>query len=101
MALRVSSTRSGVADSSGMQGVSPTWARKGQSAHFPIPIALPAHLAVDRDHQGEGLGAALLGDALSRVKLASAQVAVRAVVVGAIDEHATLPRPVARIGPNV
>jgi GNAT superfamily N-acetyltransferase len=62
--------------------------RKGQSRHFPIPIALLARLAVDRNHQGEGLGAALLRDALARVKLASAHVAVRAVVVHAIDDRA-------------
>jgi GNAT superfamily N-acetyltransferase len=62
--------------------------RKGQSQHFPIPIALLARLAVDSNHQGEGLGAELLGDALSRVQLASAQVAVRAVVVHAIDDRA-------------
>jgi len=62
--------------------------RKGQSQHFPIPIALLARLAVDRRHQGKGLGAELLADALSRVQLASAQVAVRAVVVHAIDDPA-------------
>ena len=62
--------------------------RRGQSQHFPIPIALLARLAVDRRHQGRRLGAALLADALSRVQLASAQVAVRAVVVQAIDDRA-------------
>lgn len=62
--------------------------RKGQSAHFPIPIALLARLAVDAKYQGQGIGAALLRDALSRVRLASAEVAVRAVVVHAIDEQA-------------
>jgi GNAT superfamily N-acetyltransferase len=62
--------------------------RRGQSQHFPIPIALLARLAVDRRHQGKRLGAALLADALSRVQLASAQVAVRAVVVQAIDDRA-------------
>jgi GNAT superfamily N-acetyltransferase len=62
--------------------------RKGQSAHFPIPIALLARLAVDAKYQGQGIGAALLRDALSRVQLASAEVAVRAVVVHAIDEQA-------------
>lgn len=63
--------------------------RRGQSQHFPIPIALLARLAVDSNHQGKGLGAELLADALSRVQLASAQVAVRAVVVHAIDDRAT------------
>jgi GNAT superfamily N-acetyltransferase len=62
--------------------------RKGRSPHFPIPIALLARLAVDSSHQRQGLGAALLHDALSRVKFASTQVAVRAVVVHAIDDRA-------------
>lgn len=61
--------------------------RKGQPPHFPIPIALLARLAVDLGSQGQGIGAALLRDALSRVHLASAQVAVSAVVVHAIDER--------------
>jgi GNAT superfamily N-acetyltransferase len=59
-----------------------------QARHFPIPIALLARLAVDTSHQRQGLGAALLRDALSRVQVASAQVAVRAVVVHAIDDSA-------------
>jgi GNAT superfamily N-acetyltransferase len=59
--------------------------RKGQSPHFPIPVALLARLAVDSRHQRQGLGAALLRDALARVQIASAEVAVRAVVVHAID----------------
>jgi GNAT superfamily N-acetyltransferase len=62
--------------------------RKGQSPHFPIPIALLARLAVDLTSQGQGLGATLLRDALSRVQVASTQVAVSAVVVHAIDEQA-------------
>jgi GNAT superfamily N-acetyltransferase len=61
---------------------------RGQTRHFPIPIALLARLAVDGNHQRQGLGAALLRDALSRVQVASAQIAVRAVVVHAIDDLA-------------
>jgi GNAT superfamily N-acetyltransferase len=63
-------------------------ARKGLSPHFPIPIAILARLAVDANQQGQGLGAALLSDALGRVCRASEQVAVRAVVVHAVDESA-------------
>jgi GNAT superfamily N-acetyltransferase len=59
-----------------------------QARHFPIPIAMLARLAVDASHQRQGLGAALLRDALSRVQVASAQVAVRAVVVHAIGDSA-------------
>ncbi|MGA2453983.1 MAG: GNAT family N-acetyltransferase [Solirubrobacteraceae bacterium] len=62
--------------------------RKGLSRHFPIPVAILARLAIDSRHQGRGLGAALLDDALGRVCLAAKQVAVRAVVVHALDESA-------------
>jgi GNAT superfamily N-acetyltransferase len=62
--------------------------RTGLSPHFPIPVAILARVAVDRDRQGQGLGAALLDDALRRVCGAAGQVAVRAVVVHAIDESA-------------
>jgi predicted N-acetyltransferase YhbS len=61
-------------------------ASKGLSQHFPIPVAILARLAVDAGQQGHGIGAGLLNDALVRVVRASAQVAVRAVVVHAIDD---------------
>jgi GNAT superfamily N-acetyltransferase len=64
-------------------------ARKGLSQHFPIPVAILARLAVDAGQQGRGIGAALLNDALLRVVRASEQVAVRAVVVHAVDEDAS------------
>jgi GNAT superfamily N-acetyltransferase len=63
--------------------------RRGLSRHFPVPVAILARLAVDRRDQGEGLGAALLDDALRRVRRAAEDVAVRAVVVHAIDAGAT------------
>jgi predicted N-acetyltransferase YhbS len=59
--------------------------RQGTSRHYPIPVAILARLAVDHRHQNRGLGATLLRDALGRVTLASEQLAVRAVVVHAID----------------
>jgi GNAT superfamily N-acetyltransferase len=61
---------------------------KGLSRRFPIPVAILARLAVDRDRHGHGIGAALLGDALGRVLRAAREVAVRAVVVHAVDENA-------------
>ncbi len=63
-------------------------ARKGLSPHFPLPVAILARLAVDSGHQGQGLGAMLLNDALGRVCRASEQVAVRTVVVHAVDDGA-------------
>ena len=62
---------------------------KGLSQHFPIPVAILARLAVDVGQQGQGIGAALLNDALTRVVRASEQVAVRAVVAHAVDENAS------------
>lgn len=62
--------------------------RKGMSRHYPIPVAILARLAVDHRHQNRGLGATLLRDPLRRVTLASEQLAVRAVVVHAIDQSA-------------
>ena len=62
--------------------------RKSLSRHFPIPVAILARLAIDSRHQGCGLGAFMLDDALKRVSQAAEQVAVRAVVVHATDESA-------------
>jgi ribosomal protein S18 acetylase RimI-like enzyme len=62
--------------------------RKGLSRHFPIPVAILARLAVDERSQGQGLGASLLNDALERICRAAQEVAVRAVVVHAINDAA-------------
>lgn len=62
--------------------------RKGLSRHFPIPVAILARLAVEERSQGKGLGASLLNDAVERICRAAQEVAVRAVVVHAIDEQA-------------
>jgi GNAT superfamily N-acetyltransferase len=63
-------------------------ARRGLSRHFKIPVCLLARLAVDARHQGAGLGAAMLADALMRAARAAEQVGMRAVVVDALDEAA-------------
>lgn len=62
--------------------------RRGMSKHFPIPVVVLARLAVDGRHHGEGLGAALLADAMRRAVRAAEAVGIRAVVVDAIDERA-------------
>ena len=53
-----------------------------------VPAALLGRLAVDRTAQGEGLGRALLIDALRRMANAAEHVAAHAVVLDAIDEGA-------------
>lgn len=58
--------------------------RKGQPKRRPIPVVLLARLAVDRAHQGHGLGRSLLQDALLRCAAAAREVGVRACVVHAL-----------------
>ena len=60
---------------------------RGLAAH-PIGVVVLARLAVDRAHQGKGLGSALLQDALLRAERAAETVGVRAVLVHAIDDAA-------------
>jgi GNAT superfamily N-acetyltransferase len=62
--------------------------RHGLSQRFPIPVALVARLAVATSHQRTGLGRSLLLDALQRVLRASAELAIRAVTVEALNERA-------------
>jgi GNAT superfamily N-acetyltransferase len=66
---------------------SPERIAKGLANH-PIGIVLLARLAVDTTQQGKGLGKALLFDALTRIEEAADIVAVRAVMVHAIDDVA-------------
>jgi GNAT superfamily N-acetyltransferase len=61
---------------------------KGLSPHFPIPVAILARLAVDEHSQKQGLGASLLNDAFERICRAAEEVAVRAVVVHALNDVA-------------
>ena len=60
---------------------------KGQPQH-PVPVMILARLAVDVQHQGQGLGKALLRDALLRTEQAADIAGIRAVLVHAKDEAA-------------
>ena len=55
---------------------------------YPVHVSLVARLAVDRGHQGKGLGGVLLADAMKRAWQAGKAVPVQAVVVHAKDAHA-------------
>jgi GNAT superfamily N-acetyltransferase len=52
------------------------------------PVLLIGRLAVDREAQGQGLGAFLLVDALRRALQVSEQMSIRAVEVDALNESA-------------
>lgn len=54
----------------------------------PIPVAVLARLAVDRDWQGRGIGRGLFRDAARRVAQAADAIGIRGIVVHAISEEA-------------
>jgi GNAT superfamily N-acetyltransferase len=54
----------------------------------PVPVVLLGRLVVAKPHQGVGLGSILLADALQRIAQASQVMAVYAVVVDALNDHA-------------
>ena len=54
----------------------------------PIPVAVLARLAVDRDWQGRGIGRALFRDAARRVVNAAETIGIRGIVVHAISAQA-------------
>ncbi|OKH18472.1 GNAT family N-acetyltransferase [[Limnothrix rosea] IAM M-220] len=54
----------------------------------PIPVMIIGRLAIDQNWQGQGLGKALLRDAILRVLQAADIAGVRAVLVHAISEQA-------------
>lgn len=60
---------------------------KGIARH-PVPIMLLARLAVDRRWQGQGVGQALLKDAMMRTLQAADIAGIRAFVVHAKDDAA-------------
>ena len=65
----------------------PTRVMKGLARH-PVPVMILARLAVDKDHQGRGLGKALLKDALLRTAQAADIAGIRCLLVHAKDEAA-------------
>jgi GNAT superfamily N-acetyltransferase len=54
----------------------------------PIPMAILGRLAVDRQWQGKGLGAALLQDAVLRTAQAASIMGIRGLLVHAISDAA-------------
>jgi len=62
--------------------------RYRQSLPNPVGVMLLGRLAVDRHHNGRGIGAALLRRAFQQTLQVAAIAGIRALVVHAIDEEA-------------
>jgi GNAT superfamily N-acetyltransferase len=54
----------------------------------PIPMAILGRLAIDRTCQGQGLGVALLQDAVLRIRQAASIMGIRGILVHAISDEA-------------
>ena len=54
----------------------------------PVPVIVLGRLAIDQKWQGQGLGKALLKDALLRVLQAADIIGVKAIIVHALSEEA-------------
>ena len=61
--------------------------RKG-AGNYPQPVALLARLGVHRDHERQGLGAALLRDVIQRVAVISDDIGCRGLLVHCESEQA-------------
>ena len=60
------------------------------TGRYPVPVVILTRLAVDLDQQGQGLGSALVGDALFQVGAIAERVGVRALLI-----HAETPEAAA------
>ncbi len=65
----------------------PSRVMKGLARH-PVPVMILTRLAVDKGHQGTGLGQALLKDALLRTAQAADIAGIRCLLVHAKDDTA-------------
>lgn len=65
----------------------PTRLRRG-AGNYPQPAPLLARLGVHRDHEGQGLGAALLRDVIQRVAAISDAIGCRGLFVHRESEQA-------------
>ena len=59
-----------------------------QNMPDPIPVVILGRLAVDKRAQGQHLGASLLKDAVLRTKATAEQVAIKALLVHALNQSA-------------
>lgn len=55
---------------------------------YPIPVVILARLAVSRAHQGQGIGAGMLRDAIRRTLIIAEQAGIRAMLTHPTDDEA-------------
>lgn len=65
----------------------PDRVRKGMGG-YPVPVVILARMAVERQDQGQGIGAGMLQDAIRRTLIVAEQASVRALLTHPIDEDA-------------
>lgn len=65
-----------------------TTSRVRRNMPDPVPVMVWGRLAIDRKYQGQGLGSALLRDAILRTTQAAQIAGIRAILVHAISEQA-------------
>ncbi|MCC5993781.1 MAG: GNAT family N-acetyltransferase [Rhodobacteraceae bacterium] len=59
-----------------------------QNMPDPVPVIVLGRLAIDASEQGNGLGRALLRDAVLRITAAAQEVGIAAIVVHALNDRA-------------
>jgi len=62
--------------------------KKKLPLYLVVPVTLLGRLALDKRHQGKGLGEYLLMDALWRCSMVAREIASLAIIVDAIDDKA-------------
>ena len=76
----------------------PERVRRGMG-HYPIPLVILARLAVDLDHQGQGLGFSLLQDAIRRTIAMAEHAGIRALLTHPINARPATEHRRAPLGP--
>lgn len=66
----------------------PVPVRKGMPSRYTIPGVLLTRLATDWRHQGQGIGTALLRDAVRRVVQVAEDIAFKVMFIDALDDEA-------------
>jgi GNAT superfamily N-acetyltransferase len=64
----------------------PAWAKRNMPN--PVPVIVLGRLAVDAKHHGNGLGKALMREAIQRTLEASRTIGARALIIHAVDDEA-------------